>query len=71
MSESMENIAGRAICAAKKAMGAKDKDVYHMNSTDQGNITKLAIELLRWDAARLATEAAMSRRKPMPASLSS
>lgn len=63
----LEDMATRAISAAKKAMGASDdKSVYSMCGTDQGNITNLAIELMRWDAARLAAEAEMSRRKPIP-----
>jgi len=61
----MEGMAERAMAAAKTSMGGNG-DVYQMNGTDQGNITNFAIELLRWDAARLAAEAAGSRRKPVP-----
>ena len=63
----MEGMAKRAMAAAKAAMGAReDKDVYDMNSTDQGNVAAFAAALVRWDAARLAAEAAESRRKPIP-----
>ena len=65
--KTVEDMAERAIRAAKKAMGAdEDRDVYDMGSTDQGNVTNLATALIRWDAARMAAEATESRRKPIP-----
>lgn len=61
----VESIADRAMRAAKAAMGA-DRDVYEMGSTDQTNVTALTAALIQWDAARMAAEAAESRRKPTP-----
>ena len=65
--DTIESVAGRAMAAAKASMGAtENREVYDMNSTDQGNVTAFAVELVRWDAARMAAEAVESRRKPTP-----
>lgn len=63
----IEDVANRATAAALAAMGAaKDKSVYALCGTDQTNVTALAAALIHWDAARMAAEAAESRRKPVP-----
>lgn len=62
----IESVAELAVAAAKAAMGADETSLYDMNGTDQGNVTALAAALIRWDAARMAAEAAESRRKPTP-----
>lgn len=60
----IENVAA---LAAKAAMGVdSDKSIIDMCGTDMGNITTVIVELIRWDAARLAAEAAESRKKPVP-----
>ena len=63
----IKDVAKRATAAAKAAMGVdEDRDVYNLGNTDQTNVTALAVALIHWDAARMAAEAAESRRKPTP-----
>lgn len=62
----IKDVAEQAIIAAKVAMGAsEDRDVYDMGQTAQANVIALAAALIHWDAARMASEAAESRRKPV------